>query len=744
LTGPTDEPGRDDDEAILIWVARWIKLSETASAPSLESFLAQVPEPDRERVRVQCIEVGVARSLFRAANADSPILVGRVLDDFIVGEEIGRGGMAVVHRARQRSLDRDVALKILTGLRSRSADSVQRFSVEAMATARTDDPRIVKVFAVGEADGVRYLAMELVAGHSLYDEFRGRRGERDAPTPALPAPDSAADCRKIAAFFAEVCEAIESAHAVGVIHRDIQPKNILIDRRGAPKLIDFGLARLLDEPGMTKTGVVLGTAYYMSPEQVRALKATIDGRTDVYSLGVVLYQALTDRPPFDGATSQQVMEKIVRNEPQRADAINSAVPLDLAAICERALAKRADWRFQTAAEFAAALRDASAKNGSELRPAGPIQRVTRRLMWRPLPAITLGLILVGVAIGIVIAMPRRPWTAVSFASTGGSDSIMGAEIWIQAIRPLDWTFDAPWRLGVVPTRTELQPGVYRVTLSAGERFAELTIDATRPTSPVTVSDVPLRAPSEVREGMVEIGAAAVPAAAPLGNVVREPPGPYPQDGFLIDRFEVSNAEYRDFVLATNAAPSILWPSDWRTRWDESWDRLPVTGITCVAAEAYAISQGKRLATDREWRLAATGIDGWILPWSASFDAVAIAERARVGELEVNEQAPIEERRASYLEGVSPVDSHPNGRSPFGLHHMLGNAREWVDRRVLDSRGDDGGRLETTETLAHGLAWNDSVLAHKGVLQPYRVPRDYPYSHIGFRCVKSLRPPGSAR
>ncbi|MGE0144692.1 MAG: bifunctional serine/threonine-protein kinase/formylglycine-generating enzyme family protein [Planctomycetota bacterium] len=739
-----DSTHDDDDEAILVWVARWIKVSDTQDSPSLDSFLAQVPEQDRERVRTQCIEVGVARSLFRSANADSPILVGRVLDDFTVGEEIGRGGMAVVHRARQRSLGRDVALKILTGLRGRSADSVHRFSVEAMATARTDDPRIVKVFAVGEAEGLRYLAMELVSGHSLYDEFRGRRGERDAPTPTLPAPDTEGACRKIAAFFAEVCEAIESAHAVGVIHRDIQPKNILIDRRGAPKLIDFGLARLLDEPGVTKTGVVLGTAYYMSPEQVRSLKATVDGRTDIYSLGVVIYQALTGRPPFDGTTSQQVMEKIVRSEPQRADAINPRVPLDLAAICERALAKRADWRFQTAAEFAAALRDASTPNGSELRPAGPVQRVTQRLMWRPLPAITLGLVLVGVAIGIAIEMPRRPWTEVSFVSAGGPNSTAGAEIWIQAIRPIDWTFDDAWRLGVVPSRSKLQPGLYRVTLRNGDQFAELTIDATRPTAPVIVPDVPLRTPSEVREGMVEIGPASVPSAGQIAFLVPEPQGPYPQAAYLIDRYEVTNAQYRDFVLATDAKPPILWPPEWRTQWDAKWDRLPVTGITCTAAVAYATWAGKRLPTDREWRLAATGVDAQVLPWSATFDADSISQRARVGYSEVGESAPIEELRESYLAGVAPADSHPDGRSPFGLHHTLGNAREWVDRRVLDSRRDEGGRLDTATTLAHGLAWHDQVVAAKGVTHPYVVPRDYPYSHIGFRCAKSLRPPGSAR
>ena len=163
----------------------------------------------------------------------------------------------------QPSLQRWVAVKVLDAGGSTSPQRIERFRTEALATARIDDPRIVKVHAVGEAHDVFYLAMELVDGQSLH-AYLADPAQRTNHT-ALPPPTSAANCRQIAALFAEIAAALDVAHGQGVLHRDIQPKNILIDRQSRPRLIDFGLARIVDQPGLTRTGEVIGTPCYMSP-----------------------------------------------------------------------------------------------------------------------------------------------------------------------------------------------------------------------------------------------------------------------------------------------------------------------------------------------------------------------------------------------------------------------------------------------------------------------------------------------
>ncbi len=316
------------------------------------------------------------------------------LGDFEILGELGRGGMGVVYRARQVSLGREVALKILPGYASHGSLAVERFRAEAQAAARIHHTNVVPIYAQGEHSGHYYYAMELINGVGLDAVIRSRpdllsstcgtgacgtgfqpvksqaRSLWHKLTGKLPVPQ---DYRHVAALFAEVADALDCAHRQGVIHRDVKPHNLLLgtsdsevrltdtdpgQAASAPHLhlTDFGLARLTDAPHLTVSGEVLGTPAYLSPEQVRGHPAGIDHRTDIYSLGVTLYEVLTRSKPFNGETRDEIMAGIATAEPLSPREVNPRIPLDLETICLRAIEKDPARRHSTAALLAEDLR----------------------------------------------------------------------------------------------------------------------------------------------------------------------------------------------------------------------------------------------------------------------------------------------------------------------------------------------------------------------------------------------------
>ena len=294
---------------------------------------------------------------------------GAVFGGYRVLEELGRGGMGVVWRAQELSLGREVALKVLPFGVELAPQELLRFKREAEAGGRLSHPCIVAVHAFGEVDGIHYIAQELVGdGRSLSDRLAELH-----KLPELPREHY----REVAEFFARIAEALQVAHDAGVEHRDVKPGNVLIAPDGGPKVADFGLAHVEDALALSRTGEFAGTPFYMSPEQAASRRMGIDHRTDIFSLGATLYEALTLTRPFDGDTSHQVLEKVMLQDPVDPQKLRSRVPRDLAVICLKALEKQRDHRYASMEAMASDLRRFLRHEPILARPPGPVRRLSK-------------------------------------------------------------------------------------------------------------------------------------------------------------------------------------------------------------------------------------------------------------------------------------------------------------------------------------------------------------------------------
>src|SRR5881398_700574 len=259
------------------------------------------------------------------------------LGDYELLDEIGRGGQGVVFRARQKSLNRIVALKVISLGQWASKAHLRRFRLEAEAAAKLEHPGIVPIHEVGERDGSCYFSMKFIEGGQL-DEVARRQ-----PMPI----------RQAAELIAKVARTVHYAHEHGILHRDIKPGNILLDAKGEPHLTDFGLARLVEsESSVTQTLDVLGTPSYMAPEQAVGNNAAISSATDVYGLGAVLYQLLIGQPPFAGGTTYETIKLLLDTEPRQPRLLNPKIDRDLSTICLKCLEKDPQRRYSSALALA--------------------------------------------------------------------------------------------------------------------------------------------------------------------------------------------------------------------------------------------------------------------------------------------------------------------------------------------------------------------------------------------------------
>src|SRR5262245_7717013 len=293
------------------------------------------------------------------------------LGDFDIVEEIGRGGFGIVYRARQRSLDRPVAVKVLYRHLIHTEDQLSRFEREARAAARLDHPAIVSVYAWGQSDDDFFIAQRLVgSGRTLADEIAALK---QAGTPPK------GHFRQIATWLAAVSEGLQQAHDRGIVHRDVKPSNILLDEAGHPCLGDFGLAKVEDGLELSRTGDFAGSPYFMSPEQADNRRGPVDHRSDIYSLGVTLYELLTLTQPFQGQTAHEIIRRILAEEPRRPTRVEPRVPQDLETICLKALEKDPARRYQSASAMGEDLQAFLDGEPISAVPIGTVRRVMRQV-----------------------------------------------------------------------------------------------------------------------------------------------------------------------------------------------------------------------------------------------------------------------------------------------------------------------------------------------------------------------------
>jgi WD40 repeat protein len=295
-------------------------------------------------------------------------------------EELGRGGMGVVYKARQTGLNRDVALKMILAGGHASAGDMARFKSEAEAVAKLQHPKVVQVYEVGEAGGLPYFSLEFCPGGSLQRRLGG-----------MPLPP-----KQAAELIETLAQAVHAAHQAGVIHRDLKPGNVLLAAGDIPKVTDFGLAKQIDSgTGRTATGAILGTPSYMAPEQASASKE-IGPAADTYALGAILYELLTGRPPFKAATPLDTVLQVVSAEPVPPTRLNTQVPRDLETIALKCLQKDPAKRYPSAAALADDLRRWQTGEPITARPAGRVEKAAKWAKRRPA--------VVALAAGIVLAI----------------------------------------------------------------------------------------------------------------------------------------------------------------------------------------------------------------------------------------------------------------------------------------------------------------------------------------------------
>ena len=293
--------------------------------------VAEADDPDRTG-SVGLVDDEPEPSGRKKAAAGRPTVAG-----YDILQRLGEGGMGVVYKARHLGLNRLVALKMIRGGSQARADHFSRFRIEAEAVARLRHPNILQIYDIGEADGLPFVALELLDGGSLDERLAG------TPQPGRPAAE----------LMVTLARAVHVAHECGIVHRDLKPSNVLYTSDGVPKITDFGLAKRIDsDDGQTQSGQIMGSPSYMAPEQARGDSRDVGPAADVYSLGAILYEMLTGRPPFKGETPMETVRQVIDDDPVTPSRLVPRVAADLETICLKCLHKEPARRYESAQALA--------------------------------------------------------------------------------------------------------------------------------------------------------------------------------------------------------------------------------------------------------------------------------------------------------------------------------------------------------------------------------------------------------
>ncbi|MCZ6917155.1 MAG: bifunctional serine/threonine-protein kinase/formylglycine-generating enzyme family protein, partial [Gemmatimonadetes bacterium] len=669
--------------------------------------------------------------------SEPTVVEGTRIGNYHIRRIIAMGGMGIVYEAVQEHPHRTVALKVMrVGVTSKSA--MRRFEYEVQTLARLPHANIAQIYEAGThtdpsapSQSVPYFAMEYVPNARPLIEYANVKK---------------LGVRERLALFTKICDAVDHANQRGIIHRDLKPSNVLVDSNGEPKIIDFGVARATDSDlamttMQTNVGQLIGTLQYMSPEQCEADPHALDTRSDVYSLGVLLYELLCDQLPYDvQRVALHEAARVIREQlPARPSSVNRLLRGDVETITLKALEKDRTRRYQTAGQFGEDIQHYLKDEPILARPPSMLRQIERIAHNHRRGLAAAAFAVAALAVGVMVARQglRQDATLVVTAKvvSGGAATMepyTGALVLLRKVNIQTRQLHPARRLGRTPlSDVSIAPGYYRIIVDAGpEGFAE-QIQYLHPSEKYEVSVV-LRPTAEVVVGMVSItaGPATVgmsPADGFTGFKVRK----VTLDAFWIDRTEVTNAQYQVFLTATGHPQPAFWGDTWRPR----WANLPVVGVEWFDAQAYAAWAGKRLPTDLEWERAARGTDRRPYPWGAEENP----ELANVNRVEhgTPKEDP-EVARATYEAFVLPADRLPEGNrdiSPSGLLHVLGNVAEWTESIPYTT-----DRTGLNPMLGWRIIKGDNWINEIGEmlnLADFRMhPMHVKGTAYGFRCAKS--------
>jgi formylglycine-generating enzyme required for sulfatase activity/tRNA A-37 threonylcarbamoyl transferase component Bud32/dienelactone hydrolase len=669
-------------------------------------------------------------------------MIGKTISHYEILEKLGEGGMGVVYKAQDTKLDRLVALKFLPQRLTVSDNDKARFIQEARAASALNHPNILTIYDFNEEGEESFIVMELVEGGSLKSMILAAK-EIKTPLPTSRVID----------YGFQIAQGLAKAHEKGIVHRDIKCDNIMVTEDGLVKIMDFGLAKLKGAVGLTRTGSTVGTAAYMSPEQVRGEE--VDEHADIWAYGVVLFELLTGQLPFRGEHESAMMYSITNEDPKPLEDFRTDIPSQLRQIVERCLQKDRSERYASMSQI---LEDIS-----KLRPAAGVEvkalsiQAIMNSLKRPAVAVPLVLIILGLGYFTFWYIDRsakirwaREKVMPEIERLAGESKWASAYFLAKQIEPViadDPTFvklrpsyaargiiktDPPgaevliaeygtasdnWvSVGTTPTDTMLLPrGLWRLKL---QKQGFVPFDGASSVGLVNQRAIKLDATGSIPENMVRV---------PGGNYILDIPGLDHLDSvrvgeYLIDRFETTNREYKEFVDHGGYQKEEYWKhpfvKDGRTlTWQEAmkefvdatgrpgpaiWELgtypegkadFPVGGISWYEAAAYAEFRGKSLPTVHHWNFAAsTTVSAFIIP-ASNFDR----------------------------KGLAPVGKY-RGISPYGPVDMGGNVREWCFNASGKQRSILGG------------GWNDEPYMFTDyIAQP---PFDRSPTN-GVRCVKVL-------
>lgn len=684
-------------------------------------------------------------------------MIGQTISHYSILEKIGGGGMGVVYKARDVKLERLVALKFLPPHLDANADEKRRFIQEAQAASALDHPNICTIYEIDEtANGQLFIAMAYYAGETLKKTVTNNQL-------------SANSAIEIAV---QIAQGLAKAHEHAIVHRDIKPANIIVTKDGVVKIIDFGLAKFVGRHSLTKTGATMGTMAYMAPEQVSG--GIVGQTTDIWSLGVVMYEMLTGQLPFPGENEQAVMYAILCKAPQPLPAL----PEELTSIIQRSLEKAVEQRFQSAHDILQRLQ--AFREGTKTIA---ISATTRE---KPAPhsqKIRTAVVALIVLLTIAALIPYRYFIrqqqalsllpqiehltaaekyfeAFTLARQAGkylkNDSTLqrlqliisdkltivsqpaGARAYLTRFTPEDSA--AREFIGVTPIYAFRLPRVdHKLDLEkAGfvsvERLIATKINREEFLSRAIKIEVPLVENGKAPDNMVFVPGGTYQLVAwgapPTAEVHLA--------DYFIDRFEVSNADYKTFITAGGYLNRSYWKQpfyqngraiSWEQAMQQFTDRTglpgprswvnqefpegksdyPVTDITWYEAAAYAEFIGKKLPTIFQWEKAARAgmlihVEGVVLPWGL-----------------VNGKESIVHRANFKGKSTTSVRSYTFGLSPFGCYNMAGNVKEWCLNEAPNGYFTAGG------------SWQDPsyLFANYGIF-----PSFYSSNALGFRCVRA--------